>query len=235
MEDKAQQYSHLVQSRKTCHLCSGLINTADVRGGRWDSDEIGPWSRWQGNLNAQLMIVGQDWGDISHFTKWEGNVETNNPTNMNLRELLASIGIHTEWHEQPGRSQVFLTNAILCLKQGGMQANVEDLWFANCVHRFLRPTIELVSPAVVVALGEKAFKAILLDYEMPLKKGRRFREWVEQAGQEGGIPLPREIRLFPVYHCGAGGINRNRNMILQKQGWQPIGRALRTVPPHPAV
>jgi DNA polymerase len=27
---------------------------------------IGPWTQWQGNLNAELMIVGQDWGGTEY-------------------------------------------------------------------------------------------------------------------------------------------------------------------------
>lgn len=62
LDAKAAAYAELVAARKGCRLCSaiGLTNPCLVDGGRFDSEHIGPWSRWQGSLAADLMIVGQD-------------------------------------------------------------------------------------------------------------------------------------------------------------------------------
>jgi hypothetical protein len=38
-----------------------------------------------------------------------------------------------------GGGIVFMTNAVLCLKDGGMQAKVRPEWFPNWGSRFLRP------------------------------------------------------------------------------------------------
>jgi len=61
---KLAAYRVLVEERKTCRVCEGLINPSDCAGGVYDSEHIGPWSRWQGNLDSELMVVGQDWGDV---------------------------------------------------------------------------------------------------------------------------------------------------------------------------
>ena len=61
--------AQLVTARKACHLCSGLTNPADVDGGRLNSEHIGAWSLWQGNLDAPVMVVGQDWGDTTYFIR----------------------------------------------------------------------------------------------------------------------------------------------------------------------
>ena len=113
----------LVQQRKTCSLCSGLVNPSRCDQGRHDSNQIGPWSAWQGSLDAEFMIVGQDWGDTDYFTSNQGIDEQGNPTNNTLRELLQSIGVDIGLpHAHVESSRVFLTNAILCLKTaGGMQ------------------------------------------------------------------------------------------------------------------
>ena len=37
------------------------------------SAQIGPWSLWQGNLDAEIMVIGQDWGDKNYFTKNKGH------------------------------------------------------------------------------------------------------------------------------------------------------------------
>jgi hypothetical protein len=78
-------YEQLVARRKHCHACKGMINPSEVDGGRFDSGQIGPWSRWQGNLSADLMVVGQDWGDEGYFRQGEGWDRATNPTNRTLR------------------------------------------------------------------------------------------------------------------------------------------------------
>src|SRR5713101_1760328 len=91
---KAERYAALVRDRKACRLCSPqLTNPSAFEEGRYDSGHIGPWSRWQGNLNAPLLVVGQDWGDTRYFKRVRGWEKPGNPTNVTLVKLLASIGI----------------------------------------------------------------------------------------------------------------------------------------------
>lgn len=61
LEAKQRQYAVLVVERKQCRLCVGLRNPADTGFAEHDSDEIGPWTRLHGDLNAELMVIGQDW------------------------------------------------------------------------------------------------------------------------------------------------------------------------------
>jgi hypothetical protein len=56
--DRAGAYAALVRTRKDCRARSVLVNPAACDGGIHDSEQIGPWSLWQGNLNADLVIVG---------------------------------------------------------------------------------------------------------------------------------------------------------------------------------
>ena len=74
-------------------ICCALENSSRCEQGHYDSRHIGPWSQWQGHLNAELMVVGQDWGDTNCFIKNQGLEAQRNPTNNMLRELLGSIGI----------------------------------------------------------------------------------------------------------------------------------------------
>lgn len=69
---KANAYEELVAARKACNRCHELENPAQVEGGRWDCEQIGAWSLWQGNLDAKLMVVGQDWGGTDYFLKNQG-------------------------------------------------------------------------------------------------------------------------------------------------------------------
>lgn len=58
--ERTEGYAALVRRRKACR---SLTNPGKCEGGIQDSDQIGPWSLWQGNLSADLLVVGQDWGD----------------------------------------------------------------------------------------------------------------------------------------------------------------------------
>jgi len=78
---KGAQYRALVQKRKQCRLCDGVINCSRFP---QDSDEIGPWSLWHSDLNAEIMVVGQDWGTVLYFEKWDGRDEPINETNAEL-------------------------------------------------------------------------------------------------------------------------------------------------------
>jgi len=218
VKSKQQKYLELVEKRKQCGLCEGLINPSRYGNGYLDSQQIGPWSRWQGNLESKLMLIGQDWGTVGYFEKWRGlDQPQGNPTNDNLIELLLSIGIRIDNPGIDQKGEVFFTNAVLCLKEGNLQSPIKPEWVRNCGERFLKPLIEVVHPKVVVALGEKAFKAIAKGYNFQIKWSR-YKELVEA----GSIALQEGISLFPVYHCGARIINTHRNKKAQLKDWERL-------------
>ena len=227
--NKKQLYTNLVNSRKVCNDCGIAIdNPARWEKDGYDSLQIGPWSRWQGNLDAKLMVVGQDWGTPTYFKKWKGFDNPKNPTNLNLMDLLKAIGFKIEpftCKDQIG--ELFFTNAILCLKQGNLQSEVKDKWFQNCCEKFLKPLIDIIKPQVVVALGEKAFYSILETFSMSYKR-QKYGIIVTTVGRAGGIELSNGTRLFPVYHCGTRIINTNtRSKTEQVKDWKQIGQVLK--------
>lgn len=126
MTSKELRYAALVAERKECHRCQGVTNPADVRDGVFDSDEIGPWSRWQGSLSADLMIVGKDWQSREYFVGHEGWDEGIS-TDRTLLKLLESVDIEIGARvagSSPGR--IFATNAVLCLKGGSGFSSIAE-------------------------------------------------------------------------------------------------------------
>jgi uracil-DNA glycosylase family 4 len=225
MKTKQQQYNTLVEKRKACRLCVGLRNPAEPSLRHFDSDQIGPWSRLHGDLDAQLLIVGQDWGGVKYYNDNKGKDKLANPTMCNLETLLNQIGINvsvTTYSDQ-GRG-VFLTNAVLCLKNGGLQAKIEPEWVANCGSTFLRQQIEIVRPKVVVGLGAFAFHAVLRAFGHPIT------ELKDAIKDPQGCEILDGVRLFAAYHCGQGTVNRNRDLKQQSIDWERIQRFLRPVP-----
>ena len=214
-------YTELVARRKACCCCPGLTNPSHCNGGTFDSDQIGPWTLWQGNLHADIVVVGQDWGDTKYFLDGEGRDKPDNPTNRTLRHLMSVAGLNIDAPStaNSGAALTFFTNAILCLKQGGMQAAVDPAWFANCARLFLKPTIELIAPNAVVTLGERAYRAVCYSYGL---RPQAFRRAVEgEPTQLFSGPL-----LLPVYHCGARIINTHRPLSIQARDWVRVRRLL---------
>lgn len=220
-DSKRARYAALAAARKACRACAGLTDPSVCEGGAFDCAEIGAWSRWQGNVDAELMVVGQDWGDVAWFVREKGGDTSASTTNRTLVELLGSVGFKIRMPaESFGEGVVFLTNAVLCLKEGGAQARVHDEWFRNCGTRFLRPLIDLVQPKVVVCLGERAYRSVSTAYGI---RSRRFSEAVES---EGPVPLSRGVSAFAVYHCGAPILKTHRNLAAQREDWKRIGTFL---------
>ena len=92
MDDRSSRYLKLVTERKACTECEGITNASAMHNGKFDSDQIGPWSRWLGDLEARVLVVGQDWGDRRAFVTQEGRDSAKSATNRMLQSLLASIG-----------------------------------------------------------------------------------------------------------------------------------------------
>ncbi len=221
MNDKLRAYRNLVGVRKSCSLCAGLINPSRSASGIYDGDEIGPWTRWEGDLDASVMVVGQDWGDEQGFKRQKGLDSSNSSTNRTLRDLLASVGVRVDTPtNQTQRVGVFFTNAILCLKQGGAQAHVRPQWFRNCGCHFLRPQIDLVHPKVVVCLGEQAYRAVLAAYDL---RPSRFRDAV---GAAPPTVLPNGIAVVAVYHCSQRILNTHRDIEGQRRDWRRVAQVL---------
>lgn len=213
---KYEEYIKLVEKRKKCQLCKGLHNPSNTE---CDSDNIGPWSLWQGNLNAEIVVVGQDWGDVVYFEKWNGRDQpSGNPTNENLQELLKIINLPVGRPQDKQNQITFFTNAILCLKTGGLQAKVEQEWFLNCIRYFLKPLIDIIDPKIIISLGKRTSESIITLYGIKFSKSENFTSIVEKAP----YLLNDKTVLFPVYHCGIGSVNRNRSFSQQQADWAKI-------------
>jgi hypothetical protein len=230
----ADRYDALVAARKafdpTRH---GLANPSAVDHGRFDSRHIGPWTMWANDPSADVMVIGQDWGDVNHFRKTRGLDKANLVTNTALRELLASIGrpIPPPPSEAPleaierATCGVWLTNALPWLKDGGLSSAVKGEWFDEAAKLFLQEQIALVQPQVVVALGRRAYDAVISAFDLSPHTGKFLTAVEDQAGQaiSNGSSI---FTLLAVYHCGARIRNTLRPYDAQVRDWARIRAAL---------
>lgn len=220
---KESLYKQLVKHRKQCMLCAqyGFTNPANSK---YDINEIGSYTHWANDLDADVMIIGQDFADADSFYKFKGTIQReriadydeiknfDTPTNYYLYQLVTELGI-TLQDPSPncGNTKgIFLTNAILCLKKGKMSSKVKSAAINNCSNKFLRSSIDLIQPKKIITLGMIPTKAVLKIF---INDSQDHKKYVSRRFghifQKRKIPLAKSGFLYPVYHPSAfGRINR---------------------------
>jgi len=172
MKNKQEKdFSDLISEVKNCKKCPGMYNRTKVL------------SEKNGNINSKVMFIAEAPGRLG--AELTGIPLHGDKTGDNFEELLKHIG----WK----RGDVFITNAVLCNPQNdrGNNATPGPKELKNCGD-YLKRTIELVNPDVIVTLGGKALNTLkhigfhnLILSDCVAKK----QDW------EGK-------KLFPLYHPG---------------------------------
>lgn len=214
--NKKTKYEQLVEKRKQFQFSDGLLNPSQIENGIYDRNHIGPWSVWQGNLNAKILLIGQDWSDINYFIDNEGRDLDENPTNKNLIELFQVLKIDIG---SPSQSKLeaptFFTNAILGIKtKGKMAGKVSTSWARESTIAFLIPLLEIIEPEIIITLGTIAYNEIAFVYSLP-------RRPLKNLIEKNPIHLNDNKLLYAQYHCGGLGL-ANRSLALQKEDWGKI-------------
>ena len=126
-------------------------------------------------------------------------------TGRAFETLLVSTGLT--------REEVFITNAVLCNPHTATGANRPPTQReVRACGGFLRRTIDLLNPPVVVTLGGKALAAFNLieSHQITLSAGvARPVDWYGRI-------------LVPLYHPGPQVLISRRSLEQQKEDWQAI-------------
>jgi hypothetical protein len=156
-------YSALVAARKACRICversPGRIRSCAEF--EFDPEVVSHWELWLDHKSPKLLVVGQDFGNVDYFVRNRGRDEPNNKTNDNLWKLLGEAGIQAKHpRELDAETRVFLTNSVLCLKEGAMNGPVRASWVNACTQRHLLPLLSCLKPPVVVGMGNWGWRAV---------------------------------------------------------------------------
>src|SRR5216683_5669633 len=158
-DTRRSRFAKLAAEANRCTLCPGMCGRTAVL------------SELNGPVDARVMFIGEAPGR-------QGADRTRVPfsgdqSGKNFERFLASINLT--------RSEIFITSAALCNPRADSGANRRPSAseIRNCSN-FLRRTIELVEPPVIVTLGTVALEALkpLHCHEFTLKNdGGRIRRW----------------------------------------------------------
>lgn len=188
----------------------------------YDSDQIGPWSRWQGNLDADVLVVARDWGGKNCFVDNKGLEPYGNPTNRGIVKLMRREGIKIGNPNTGCPHVAFFTNAMLCLKEGGLQASVRSDAISKCANHFFVRLVELIQPKVVISMSQVVSNALYSGFSGKKALGKTFDVFVEG----GPYDFYAGSKLFPVYTCGYWG-KTNRTKEKQCEDWHRIATYLK--------
>jgi uracil-DNA glycosylase len=216
------EYGALVAARKACRVCversPGKIRSCGEFD--FDPDVVSHWELWLGHRRPKLLAVGQDFGNIDYFVRNRGRDDPENKTNGNLRRLLTEAGlIVTRPAERDANAPVFLTNSILCVKQGAMDGAVRSSWVEACADRHLGPLVRYLKPPIVVGMGRHGWAAVRRVFTL--------EDAPERISCAAGSSWSAadQTRIFAVGHPGPQGLT-NRPWSLQLTDWRRIGQAV---------
>jgi uracil-DNA glycosylase len=192
---KTRPFEELVAAAASCTQCPAMCGRSAVL------------SSLNGSPEARIMFIGEAPGR-------KGADRTRIPfsgdkSGANFDRYLNSINLT--------RQQIFITSAALCnpRAESGANRKPSQKELANC-SSFLRRTIELVDPRVIVTLGSVALEALkrIQYHELTLRESAsRIHSW------NGRV-------LVPIYHPSPQVLASHRREAEQLQDYQVVAKAI---------
>jgi len=192
---KQQLFNELVKDAAGCTLCPAMCGRSAVL------------SELNGSPEARIMFIGEAPGR-------KGADRTRVPfsgdqSGANLDRFLSSINLT--------RKEIFITSAALCnpRSESGANRKPSQKELANC-SQFLRRTIGIVDPRVIVTLGSVALEALkrIQYHELSLKTAAsQIQAWNERV-------------LVPIYHPSPQVLASHRREAEQLRDYEVVRKAV---------
>ena len=192
---KVSAFDVLVSNAAQCRLCPQMVGRSAV------------FSRLNGCLNPRILFVaeapGRRGGDRTRIPM------SGDASGRTFRYLMESAGIRED--------EVFITNAALCNPRSETGANRSPTLaeLSNC-SGFLRRTIEVLNPPIIVTIGSKALLAL-----------EKFSPHGLTLRRHAGTPWKWCGRtLIPLYHPSPQVLISRRSLIQQQEDWRRLSSYL---------
>lgn len=195
---KREQFLKLSIEAQSCLICEAM------------RDKVAVLSENNGNLNPKVFFIaeapGRQGADRTRKPFW------GDKSGENFQKFLDSINLK--------RKDIFITNAVLCSprKPNGANRNPKKSEMKNCSN-FLKKTIDLINPKIIVTLGAVSLEALkLLEYhQFSLKTdvGKILR-WNAQT-------------LVPLYHPSPQVLASHRREKEQLEDYKVLKAAIQKI------
>ena len=196
VESKRTKFAALTAKAAQCTRCPAMCERTAVL------------SELNGSVAARIMFIGEAPGR-------KGADQTRVPfsgdqSGRNFNRFLASIGL--------SRKDIFITSAALCnpRSESGANRKPSKAELNNC-SPFLRRTMEIVNPALVVTLGSVALDALrsIAPHDLRLREAAAtIQSW------HGRV-------LVPIYHPSPQVLASHRREAEQLRDYEVVARAIK--------
>lgn len=217
---KASALFELVSKRRSeTRLAYHHLHSFDE--GVWDCEYVVPWTKSACNLDAGLMIIGQDWASERFLREPKYNTcertaarraagqDEYLPTNRRLKSLLRT-------HFDLEFAQTYATNVLVFIKPGTMTSNVPMRDMLYCAETYTLPQIRIVRPLMGICLGAKTFNSLRRALRLPdLKLG--------EACVPSAHTTYNGTEIYGVPHTGGLGHANAGGMEKVDQTWSRLG------------
>lgn len=253
---KKEEYQALVSDVKQFYEGHEKLHSCEPVYLTWydDCEEINLWTYWQGrgNLDARIMLVGQDWGSpadasdqyMAQFSEInKGNrssywLDGSSITDTNLIALFSSIGYDIS-SGKPWDPDLFFTNFVLGYRNKGFSGKFKTSWLKENKSFFFR-LANIIEPEIIICLGRHTFYGVMMAFNHKIKISG-YNAFITGEDNPVRITLSsgKAVYVFAEAHCGAmGTLNRNRlhdtegltGIELQKKDWRRIKDYLNASP-----
>ncbi|MFK8253507.1 uracil-DNA glycosylase family protein [Ancylobacter terrae] len=211
---KSAALAALVAMRRD-HPLAGYRTLGDIHGGFYECDFVTPWTLSARNLDARLMLIGQDWASEDYFETRGADEQLRRlghdptlPTNRNLVGLLAD-------HDLPSFAQCYATNLFPFIKPKGMSSAIREADMVACARAYTVVEIETIRPVVAACLGAAAFNALRLALGLPKSAS------LEDAITRGAFRHD-STQICCVAHTGARGTQARNASPTVASDWQRV-------------
>ncbi len=244
MKTKAIKYAGLIDAVR--HSYASIAPVANNKGVvlQWceDCKEINLWTYWQGkgNLNAKILLVGQDWGCPVPDSAVMQNIRAinrgqcvaymrgnENITDARLAELFSVLGYDIN-SNAPQNRDLFFTNFVLGYRSQGLSGGLKKEWIERD-KRYFHDLANIISPRIIICLGKATLQGVLSALGKKTKIGN-YTHFIESDQNPFSLQLEdgNAVKIYGVAHCGAmGTLNRNgktssNDLQKQKEDWKRI-------------
>ena len=223
MQDKKISFLDLCNDVKNCTVCKNVMFSPHLEGSNCfvhaTSDEkdecVNFWNHWQGSLDAEIMVIGQDYGIAN------GEFVTD-------KSLVKLFKYSFEFNINEKDDRLFFTNIANCYRKNKSTGSLNKGCLAICSNKFIGRLIRIISPKIIIVLGQETFNALSfcdnanLICKNPTNENEKdsFADIINHK-YELVLDNKQTISVFPVYHPGALG-KRNRSYKLQLNDWKKI-------------
>lgn len=202
------------------------LNFSDILCGYYECDHVVPWTISAFNVNADLMLISQDWASEEFLLETGKNPDQKRfgqvrdlPTNRKTQEMLKR-------HFRICFEQTYATDAFAFIKPGEMNGALNSADLVRSTRRYALRQIEIVRPKMVLCLGSAPFNAIRK------AKGQRGRLNLTKAFQ---VEMPPHteflgIPIFAVAHPGGTGTRAVGGWVNAEPRWAALGAYFQSRP-----